>query len=58
VHFVANHELHTRDPSLSINALRLLQRIAAHHPHAEFLAGTEGGWAAMGRQRALLRRGL
>ncbi|GBF97953.1 hypothetical protein Rsub_10626 [Raphidocelis subcapitata] len=41
VHFVANHELHSTDPSLSLNALRLLQRIAAHHPHAEFLGETE-----------------
>ena len=55
MHFVANHELHTTDPGLSLKALALLQREAAMHPHTQFLPGDEGEAAA--RRRAGVQRG-
>ncbi|KIZ07018.1 hypothetical protein MNEG_0929 [Monoraphidium neglectum] len=41
VHFVANHELHTTDPGLSLRALDLLQRLAAQHPHTKYMPADE-----------------
>lgn len=46
VHFVANHEMHTTDPSLSMRALTLLQKVASYHPHTLFLPADDGGWMA------------